>query len=229
MKGETFQGTVTMRVTRDSEVRELMFRLWSQGDQKATLKILRPAKDHNTGNLRIGYELWQYLPNLEKTIKIPTSMMLQNWMGSDFTNDDLVRTSSLYRDYHHRLLGKINWRGFRAIQIECIPKSDSVVVWGKVILTVRDPDSVPLKQEFYNENQVLQKVMEGARIQSFGLHTVPTWLTMTLPKKEGHKTEILYSNIVYDEPISDGYFTQEFLKKTVKEKIINMYQKPTKK
>src|SRR3989338_9216741 len=146
IRGKTFRGKMTMTVENGSNKRTLVLRSWSIGKEKAFVKVLSPAKDRDSGNLRIDLKLWQYLPNIERIIKIPPSLMLQSWMGSDFTNDDLVKTSSLSRDYIHKTLSKEKYQSHNAVKIECIPKPNAPVVCGKVIAWVRAGDGVPLKQ-----------------------------------------------------------------------------------
>lgn len=144
LQGKTFMSTATMKVVRGNDARQMKIKLWWKERKFALLKILEPQKDKDTGNLRIGTDLWQYLPKVNRIIRIPSSMMLQSWMGSDFSNDDLVKNGSIYNDYTHKLLKKEK----EVEIIECLPKPDAPVVWGKIIVTVRIKDSAPLKQEF---------------------------------------------------------------------------------
>lgn len=217
VRGKSFRGKFTMTVEKDGQTRTLTLRSWSVGREKAFVKVLSPTKDRDTGNLRIDLNLWQYLPNIERVIKIPPSAMLQSWMGSDFTNDDLVKTSSLARDYTHKFLGREKYQGMDAVKIECTPKPNAPIVWGKVIEWVRWGDAVPLKQEFYSENGELLKVMEGSDIKSYGKRTIPTTLVMKNLKKKDSRTILKYEDVVFDEAIPDSIFTQENLRKPVKD------------
>lgn len=215
-RGESLQAEVTMTVVNGSTTRNLSFKLWSIGRKSALIKVLRPEKDRDTGNLRLDLNLWQYLPNIERVVKIPPSMMLQSWMGSDFTNDDLVKTSSLARDYTHSIAGEETYEGHKAIKIICAPKRDAPVTWGKVLLWVRDPDAVPLKQEYYTEAGDLVKRMDGNEIKTFGTHTLPTVLKMTNLKKKDASTTLRYMDLQFDQKISSQVFTQENLRRPVK-------------
>ncbi|MGK5090119.1 outer membrane lipoprotein-sorting protein [Bdellovibrionota bacterium FG-2] len=215
-RGKTFQGEVTMQVERGDAKRTMVMNIMSVGREKAYVKIRKPSKDRDSGNLRLDLNLWQYLANIERVIKIPPSMMLQSWMGSDFTNDDLVKSSSLSADYTHKILAREPRSGFSAVKIECIPKPDAPVVWGKIILWVRDKDAVPLAQEFYAEGGELLKQMEGQEIKTFGTHTIPTTLVMKNlknPSSKDSKTTMHYDKVVFDEPLKDSVFTQENLRK----------------
>jgi outer membrane lipoprotein-sorting protein len=217
IRGKSFRGKMTMTVENNGQVRTLVLKNWSVGREKAFVKILSPAKDRDTGNLRIEMNLWQYLPNIERVIKIPPSLMLQSWMGSDFTNDDLVKTSSLTRDYTHKILGRETYDGHKAVKIECIPKPNAPIVWGKVIAWVREGDGVPLKQEFYSEKNELLKSMEGREVKTFGQRTIPTTLIMRNLKKENSKTTLKYNDVSFDENIPANIFTQENLRNPVKD------------
>jgi outer membrane lipoprotein-sorting protein len=214
-RGKSVESKMAMTVIRGSTQRNLEIKVWSEGTDKAVVKVLSPAKDRDTGNLRLKFDLWQYLPNLERTIKIPPSMMLQSWMGSDFTNDDLVKTTSVSRDYTHKIVAEETVNGIKTYKIECTPKKDAPIAWGKIYMWVRNPDAVPIKQEFYSENGELAKVMTGTDLKTFGAHTVATKLSMTLPRKPGNETRLEYQELRFDHAIPASTFTQEFLKKRV--------------
>jgi len=215
-RGESLQAEINMTVHTGDTSRNLSFRTWLIGKDKAVIKILSPAKDRDTGNLRLEMNLWQYLPNVDRVVKIPPSMMLQSWMGSDFTNDDLVKSSSLSRDYTHKIEKSESLAEVNAVKIICTPKPDAPVTWGKVILWLRETDSVPLKQEFYSEANELIKVMEGSEIKTFGSHIIPTKLTMSTVKKPGAKTVLEYRTIAFDQKLDEKIFTQDYIRKPVK-------------
>jgi outer membrane lipoprotein-sorting protein len=212
IRGDSLKATVTMRIKRDGGERTLKFKLWTLGRDKTSLKILEPVKERNVGNLRDGLKLWQYLPNVDQIITVPPSMMLQSWMGSDFTNDDLVRTSSLTEDYTHELAAKEKVGAFDSYKIICMPKPGASVVWGKVVVWVRIPDAALLKQEFYSEKGELLKVLTGDKIKAFGKHIVPTVVSMKTLKKDG-LTVMEYQDVVYDSKMDDQVFRQQFLRK----------------
>lgn len=212
-RGDSFQATVEMKVSKPGSDRQLGFKIWTQGRDKAMVKIHSPARDKGTANLRLQLNLWQYLPNVDRVVKVPPSMMMQSWMGSDFTNDDLVKSSSLARDYTHLPMGMSKVPGQLAIQIQCLPKPTAAVVWGKVMLWVTPGDAVPIRQEFYSESGKLLKTMEGSDIRQFGTHKVPTTVKMTSADKPGNSTVIRYSSIVFDTAIPGSTFSQEYLRK----------------
>ena len=216
-RGKTFQGEVTMNVEHGDSKRTMVMSILSVGKEKAYVKIRKPTKDRDSGNLRLDLNLWQYLANIERIIKIPPSMMLQSWMGSDFTNDDLVKSSSLSSDYTHTLVKKGPFHGFPAVRIDCIPKPTAPVVWGKISLWLRAADAVPLSQEFYSESGEMLKQMDGQDIKTFGTHTIPTTLVMKNLKNKDSKTTMHYDKVIFDEPIADSVFTQENLRRAVRD------------
>ncbi len=209
--GSSFQSTISMNVKNENGDRNLSAKIWQKGRENALVKILSPVKDKNSGNLRIGFDLWQYLPNTDRIIKIPSSLMLQSWMGSDFTNDDLVRASRLSRDYISKVLSSPDPT---LIKIECLPKKEAPVAWGKVLVTLRKKDFVPVSQSYFNERGNLLKQMSGERFKTFGTHTIPTKVTMSSPRKNS-STTIEYQAVVFDAKIPDSTFTQNQLKKPV--------------
>ncbi len=209
--GNSLVANVTMSIERESSKRDLKFKLWQWKRDKALVKISEPVKDRDTGSLRLGLNLWQYLPNVGRTVRIPPSMMLQSWMGSDFTNDDLIKTSSLSRDYTHQLDGEDELRGEKVMKVTCLPKPNAPVVWGKVRLWIRTKDAVNLRQEFYSEHGDLLKVMDGSDVKKYGKHTIPSTLTMTVIKKPGTKTTMRFLDANFDGPVEDQVFTQENL------------------
>ncbi|MBL7716145.1 MAG: outer membrane lipoprotein-sorting protein [Bdellovibrionales bacterium] len=212
-RGKSLESNVTMIVDRNGKTRTLKFKMWTQGRDKAVVKIYEPVKERDTGNLRLDLNLWQYLPNIDRLVKVPPSMMLQSWMGSQFTNDDLVRTSSLTTDYTHKIEKNEKVGEYETVKIICTPKPTAPVVWGKVIEWVRVTDSVPVKREMYSETGTLVKRMEGAHIKTFGSHTVPTQMTMIDVKNPSNKTVMKYDEVKFDQPIDAGIFTQSFLSK----------------
>src|SRR5574341_2176164 len=140
-----------MSVTTPRWQRTLSLRAWMERPKRSFIRIMTPAKEAGIGSLRIGAEMWNYLPNVERTIKIPPSMMMQPWMGSDFTNDDLVKESSVVDDYTHRVLAAESVAGAPVYVIEAIPKPEAAVVWGKIVFRVRKSDFIPIAVEYYDE------------------------------------------------------------------------------
>ncbi len=213
MRGETMRGRYIMTVMTPSWQRTLKLDVWTRGRNKTFIRILSPAKEAGIGTLRIDDNMWNYLPKVERTIKIPPSMMLQPWMGSDFTNDDLVKESSIVYDYNHTIVEKLTYKGHTAWKIRLDPKPEAAVTWGKLIFWVRQGDFVPLREEYYNERGELVKVLDFSQIEQMSDRKIPTHWEMTSVKKEGHKTIIKVVDATYNKPVPENIFTLSNLKR----------------
>lgn len=213
--GKTVSSRMTMTIDPEGDSRVLEVANWMQGFEKTLIKIIKPAKDKNQGHLKLQRQLWQFLPKVDRIIKIPPSMMLQNWMGSDFTNDDLVKGSRLSADYDLKLLKPAEVNQTKVYVIEAMPKPDAPVVWGKIIEYLTQKEAAFVKREFYSEKGKLVKTMVGTDLKTINGHTVPTTLTMTNHEKNNRKTRIQYQNMVFDQVIPDSVFSQENLRKPV--------------
>ena len=211
--GSTFQGELAMNVATPRWQRTLALRTWIERPRQSFIRILSPAKEAGIGSLRIGSEMWNYLPNIERTIKIPPSMMLQPWMGSDFTNDDLVKESSVVDDYIHRIVRTEPTGDAAAYVIEATPKPDAAVVWGKIVFWVRNTDFVPLREEFYSERGELVRVLTFSDVRSLDGRMVPTRWEMRPQDKPGNVTTVVLKSARYDQPIDPETFSQRNLQK----------------
>lgn len=211
--GKTVQGDYEMTISTTRWQRTLGLRVWIERPKRSFVRIVSPAKEAGIGSLRLGTEMWNYLPNVERVIKIPPSMMLQPWMGSDFTNDDLVKESSILEDYTHKLLGTVVVEGQTVYQVEATAKSEAAVVWGRILYWVRTADFIPLKQEFYDERGKLVRTMSFSDVRSIGGRRLPTRWEMRPQDKPGNFTTIVIKNAQYDETIGAEVFTQRNLQK----------------
>ena len=211
--GKTLQGEFEMTIATPRWQRTLALRAWMERPRRSFIRILAPAKEKGIGSLRIGAEMWNYLPNIERTIKIPPSMMLQPWMGSDFTNDDLVKQSSAIDDYTQRILRTEIADGAAAYVVEARPKPDAAVVWGKILYWVRKADFIPLKQEYYSERGELVRVMTFSEVRPMGGRTMPTKWEMRPSDKPGNATTIVVRLALFDGAIATEIFTQRNLQK----------------
>jgi outer membrane lipoprotein-sorting protein len=213
--GKTLQARMKMTIDSEGNSRTLEYKLWMEGQEKTSIKIIKPEKDKNLGNLKIGLQLWQFLPKVDRIIKIPPSMMLQSWMGSDFSNDDLVKGSKLSKDYVLKFTGMGEVNGIKAYVIEATPKPNAPIVWGKVIEYVSQSDFAALKREMYSEKGQLIKTMIGSKIKQYNGHSTASHLTMINHEKNNRKTVIEYLEATYDRPIDSKLFSQEYLRKPV--------------
>lgn len=212
-RSKSTQGTMEMLIVKPKYQRKMVMKFWeSREDKKFFTRILSPAKEKGMGTLKIDQSMWNYLPSIEKVMKIPPSLMLQPWMGSDFTNDDLVKEISLEDDYTHKLLGEATVDGHVAYKIELVPKPDVPVVWGKVHYFVDKARFIPLRQEFYSEQGKLVKYMRFSAIKTLHGRTIPTVMEMVPVTKENQRTVVTYLDIEYDVPIPAEIFSLRNLK-----------------
>jgi outer membrane lipoprotein-sorting protein len=211
--GRTVQGDYEMSITTPRWQRTLGLKVWMERPRRSFVRIVSPAKEAGIGSLRIGGEMWNYLPNVERIIKIPPSMMLQPWMGSDFTNDDLVKQSSLLDDYTHRVISLTPQDGAEVLQIEATPKPDAAVVWGRIVYWVHAADAMPLKQEFFSERGERVRVLIFSEVRAVGGRVVPTRWEMRPDAKPGNVTTIVLKDVVFDRPIDDEVFSQRNLQR----------------
>jgi hypothetical protein len=201
------QGELEMIIATPYFERKLKLKAWNKGMRKTFVRINAPAKEAGIGSLKIGNEMWTYLPAIEKVIKVPPSMMMASWMGSDFTNDDMVRESSLAEDYNHKIVAEEKIDDYSAYKIEALPKPNAPVVWGKRYYWARQRDYVPLREEFYDEKGNLIKEMEYKEIKLMGGRVIPTFMTMRTLGKEGSKTILRIIQCQYDIAIPESIFS----------------------
>ena len=211
LNGKTAQMQLAMEVHTKRTKRTMRMKSYSEGKEKSFIRILYPGKDKGITFLKRDRQMWQYVPRIEKIIKIPASMMLQSWMGSDFTNDDLVKESSIYDDYQKKLLRESD----SEFEIELIPNEEAAVVWGRVIMRVSTQYYVPTSVDYYDEDGQLIRVLYYSDYKKFGDRTYPTLWQME-PKTEekaGRRTVIRIESAVFDGEIDKAYFTKRALKR----------------
>lgn len=205
--GKTSRGRYVMRIVTPHWQRTLKIDMWMRRPDKTFIRVRSPAKEAGTGSLRIGSEMWNYIPKVERTIKIPPSMMLQPWMGSDFSNDDLVKEGSVVRDYIHRIVGREQQGAESVLIVEAIPKPEAAVVWGKLVYRVRERDLMPLQQDYYSERGERIKMMTFSEVKEMGGRLLPTHWEMKSLRKPGNVTVVELDDIVFNQPIADKIFT----------------------
>lgn len=212
-RGLTSQGELTMTIMRPSWTRSVSMKSWNKGIDDAMILITSPAKDKGQVFLKIKTDMWNWVPSIEKMIKIPPSMMMQSWMGSDFTNDDLVRESSIVKDYTHKLLGKEIIREQQCYKIELTPLPEAPVTWGKAIMWITVNGFNQWKTEFYDEDMELVNTMNAYNIKKMGDREIPTKLEIIPQDKKGNKTVLEITNMIFNKAIDDAFFSQQNMKK----------------
>lgn len=209
MRGQSSEATITIKTIRPSWQREMTIKTWMKGNDLATILILSPAKDKGVVFLKRKKEVWNWLPTLEKTIKLPPSMMSQSWMGTDFTNDDLVKESSIIHDYDHRLSGDTILAGISCFVVTLIPKPEASVVWGKVILYIDKKDYLQLQAKFFDEDGQLINSMTGHDFSVMDGRYIPTRFEMVPADKPSQKTVLIYKEIKFNTAIEDNFFSKD--------------------
>jgi len=209
MRGKTSQAEMIIKTTRPTWTREMVVKTWMKGNDYAMILIQAPAKDKGTVFLKRKKEVWNWLPTLERSIKLPPSMMSQSWMGTDFTNDDLVKESSVVEDYTHTIIGDSIIRNRTCFVIQMIPKPEAAVVWGKLILCIDKEDFIELHCRFYDEDGVLVNTMNAFDVKLMDERLIPTRIEMIPEDKKNQKTEITYRRIVFNRALEDSFFTME--------------------
>jgi outer membrane lipoprotein-sorting protein len=215
LRGHMNVAEYEMTVTRPAWTRTLKMKVWDDRTRsRVFVRITDPAKEAGTSFLRLNYNLWSYLPSVEKVMKIPPSMMLQPWMGSDFTNDDLVKESSYIDDYEQEIAGEETIGGDKVKRIELIPHPNAPVVWGKVIFWVRVKDDIPVRQNFLDEKGRLIKDLVFSDVKTLDGVLLPTHWEMTPVLRQGQKTVLLLKSIDFDPapPVSESVFTERNLR-----------------
>lgn len=212
-RGKTMQGEMTMNIIRPSWERSISMKSWSKGDKHFMIYITAPAKEEGQVFLKVDKEMWNYVPTISRMIKIPPSMMMQSWMGSDFTNDDLVKQSSIVVDYEHTLLGEVTIREMNCYKIELIPHEDAPVVWGKIIAWVTKDGFDMWRAEYYDEDSYLQNTQSSYDIKNFGDRDIPSRMEIVPADKEGEKTVLIFKNSIFNKPIDDSFFSKQNMKK----------------
>ncbi len=207
MRGESSYSEFTMTIIKPEWQRSMSMKSWSLEPDLALVYVLEPARDKGTVTLKRGNEVWNWLPSVQKVIKIPPSMMLQSWMGSDFTNDDLVRASSIIDDYTHTLLGKEMYDGRECYKIALVPKPDAGIVWGKVIIWISAGEYLELKTEYYDEDGVLVKTFYGSKVTRFGDRMLPAHWEMVPADKPGNRTVLEYTVLRFNIRIGRDFFS----------------------
>jgi outer membrane lipoprotein-sorting protein len=209
----TSQSEMTIRIVRASWTREMSLKSWTKGQDYSVILITAPAKEKGTAFLKHKKEIWNWIPTIERTVKLPPSMMMQSWMGTDFTNDDLVRESSAIRDYSHKMLGDSTILDRPCHKIELLPLPDAAVVWGKLILFIDKKEYLQLRTEMYDEDGTLVNIMNASDIKTMGGRSLATLSELIPVQKKGQKTLMILKSIEFDKPIDDSFFTTQNMKK----------------
>ncbi len=210
-RGTSSHGTMTMQVKTDRYERTMKMEAWSRGTDDSLVRILEPAKEKGVSTLKVGDNMWNYLPKVDRTLKIAGAALSGSWMGSHFTNDDLVKGSRMKEDYDYTLTAEPG-EGSDVYVIECIPKPDAPVVWGKVVVKVT-ADKQPHEVTYFDEKGELVRTMKFLDVEEMGGRTFPTRMRIEPADDPGEFTEITYADMEFDVDLDDRIFSLQSLKR----------------
>lgn len=212
MEGESSISTMSMSIVRPAWERTLEFKNWVLGSEYALTLVTAPAKEKGQTFLKRGNDMWNYLPKIGRLIKLPPSMMSQGWMGSDYTNDDVLKESSIVEDYDHRIAGEEEIEGHICYKIEMIPHEESTIVWGKLITWISKEEFLFMKSEYYDEDEFLVRTELGKEIKTMDGRLIPTILEIIPADNPDQKTVVNIQTIEFNVDIEESFFSQQKMK-----------------
>ncbi|HHX8656720.1 TPA: outer membrane lipoprotein-sorting protein [Vibrio diabolicus] len=212
MRGKSSYSEATMKIVRPDWSRSMTMKSWTKGTELSLVLVTAPAKDKGSASLKRHREMWNWVPSIERVIKIAPSMLSQSWMGSDFTNDDLINQSSIVVDYQHQMLQSETFDGDKVWVIDALAKPDAPVVWSKVRLWISQTSFLQRKVEFYDEFDELVNVLTTYDVKTLGGRDVATRMEMQPIDKPGNKTVLITHEAQFDFDIDDDFFSQQQMK-----------------
>ncbi|MDR1526231.1 MAG: outer membrane lipoprotein-sorting protein [Dysgonamonadaceae bacterium] len=211
--GKSVCSEIKMTIVRPTWTREISLKSWSKGDDYMLALVTAPAKEKGQAFLKRQKDLWNWQPAIGRMIKMSSSVMGQSWMGSDFTNDDMVQQSSSVNDYTHRLEATEKVREFECYKIVLIPKEEAAVVWGKVVMWISKAGFIEVKTEFYDEDDALINTFNGYDVKSYGNRRLPSRMEVVPADKPNQKTVMTVLKYDFDIAIDDRFFSQQNMKR----------------
>lgn len=205
-RGLSSRGEMTMTIHRPDWERSMSMQTWTQGEKRSLVRVTAPPKDRGNGTLLNDNNMWTFSPKVNRVIKVPSSMMNQSWMGSDFSNNDISRADDIVEEYDHTLLSETDVDGFVAYEIESIPHEDAAVVWGKEVLVVRS-DNVLMEHRFYDQDGKLVKKLSTLEIGEMGGRSVAIQQRMNKVETPEEWTEVVVDAMEFDIELGDNVFT----------------------
>jgi outer membrane lipoprotein-sorting protein len=210
---KTSTSIMAMTIVRPTWERTIEFKNWTSGRDYALTLITAPARDKGQSFLKRENEMWNWNPTISRLIKLPPSMMSQGWMGSDYTNDDILKESSVVNDYHHEIVAEEQYEGRLCWKIKMVAKEDAAVIWGHQIRWIDKKDFLFLKSELYDEDGYLVRTELGSDIKAMDGRLIPSRIELVPAEEENQKTIIEIKEIQFNEPIKDSFFSQQNMKR----------------
>ena len=215
LRGDSSRGVATMEVVTEHWERSIEMEIWSLGTDYSLVRIRAPRKEAGIATLKAGNDIWNYLPKVDRTIKIPPSMMAGSWMGSHFTNDDLVKESRLVEDYEIELAFDGEDSTDTAVwEFALTPKAEAAVVWGRIEYRVRQSDSMPLRSEWFDEEGRLARTMVFGEFRELGGRLVPGVMHLEPADEPAERTTVRYEELEFDIGVAPSFFSLRNLKRT---------------
>ena len=212
-RGDSSHGIFTMQVKTAHYTRAMRLEAWTKGKEKTLVRILAPLKEKGTATLKSENSIYSYLPRTDRTIRLTSGMMMGSWMGSHFTNDDLVKESRMEDDYNPRISFEGERNGRKTIEFTLIPKPEAPVVWGKVVATVLAEGYLPLTQIYYDEDMAVARTLTFSDIKPLAGRPRPTVMRVVPADKPEEYTEIVYERLELNVGIDDAFFSLASLKR----------------
>jgi outer membrane lipoprotein-sorting protein len=212
MRGESSRGLVTMEITTEHWSRTLEMEVWSLGTEHSLVRLRSPAREAGTATLKAGDEVWNYLPRVDRTIKVPPSLMMGSWMGSHFTNDDLVKESRIIDDYDIEISFEGDRAGVTVWEFALTPKPEAPVVWGRIEQQVRKHDLMPTWVRYYDEDGDLMRTMTFDGYRTMGGRLVPATMEMVPADKPEETTTLIYQELEFDVDLDESFFSLRSLR-----------------
>lgn len=212
-RGETSRAAMSMTVKTQRYQRSMTMEAWSKGKEYSLVVIRAPIKDKDIATLKVKENIWNYLPKIDRVTKVPSSMMSGSWMGSHFTNDDLVKESTFEDDYNSSITSEGVRDGVNIYEVTSVPRENAAVVWGKVIMQIEQKTLAPQRAFYYDEEGSLIRTLTFDQPQQINKLTVPMRLTLQPEDKPDESTVIVYKEIVLDVPIEENFFSLQNLQR----------------
>jgi len=213
MRGKSNQAEMTMTIIRPAWTRSVSFKSWSEGRDFSLTLITAPAKEKGQTFLKLKNKMWTWNPSISRMIKLPSSLMSDGWMGSDYSNDDILKESSIVVDYNHKLIGNETIEGRDCYKIEMIPKEESGLIWGKVLKWISKKNYLQLKTEYYDEDNFLIKSELASVIKVMDGREIPTKIEIIPEEDAGNKTIVLIKNVKFNVRFKRNFFSQQNMKR----------------
>lgn len=212
MQGVTSMTEMEMTIVRPTWERTITFKSWGKGRDLSMTLITSPAKESGQSFLKLKNDMWSWNPTINRMIKLPPSMMSQGWMGSDYTNDDILKESSIVLDYDHKIIGSETISGYDCFKIQLDPRESAAVVWGKIILWISKTEFYELKAAYFDEDGNLVKTHNLYDVKFMHDRKIPTRFEIIPADKTTQKTVVRILSAKFNIPLQDSFFTQQQMK-----------------